>query len=77
MDPNQKDYIRRLIASMAAQKTILISTHLLEEAETICNRIILIDQGRILADGTLKEILKQTKQKTLAEAFRQLTYKDD
>lgn len=77
LDPNQKDYIRRLIASMAAQKTILISTHLLEEAETICNRIILIDQGRILADGTLKEILKQTKQKTLAEAFRQLTYKDD
>ena len=77
LDPNQKDYIRQLIASMSEHKTIIISTHLLEEAETICNRIILIDQGKILADGTLKNLLKETGCKTLSEAFRRMTKKDD
>ena len=41
LDPNQKDYIRKLIVDMSKNKTILISTHLLEEAETICKIIIL------------------------------------
>ena len=73
LDPNQKDHIRSLIKQMAAEKTILISTHLLEEAETVCNRIIIIDKGQIKADGTLKQILTETKCKTLAEAFRHIT----
>lgn len=73
LDPNQKDYIRGLIKNMAADKTIIISTHLLEEAESVCNRIILIDKGEIKADTTLSELLKATKSKTIAEAFRLLT----
>lgn len=73
LDPNQKDYMRRLIKDMAAQKTILISTHLLEEAETVCNRIIVLDKGVIKADGDLKQILKQTGCKNLSESFRVLT----
>ncbi len=76
LDPNQKDHIRSLIKQMAENKTIIISTHLLEEAETVCNRIILLNQGKILADGTLEDILKQTKTKQLADAFRKLTVKE-
>lgn len=77
LDPNQKDYIRKLITKMSDNKTIIISTHLLEEAETVCNRIIFIDKGKILADGTLAEVLKSAKTKKLAEAFRILTHKED
>ena len=73
LDPNQKDYIRKLIISMAKDKTIIISTHLLEEAETVCNRIILLDKGKIKADGSLKDILKEAKADNLEEAFRNLT----
>lgn len=76
LDPNQKDYIRTLIGQMANDKTILISTHLLEEAETVCNRIILIDKGKIKADGDLAQILKAAKAETLSEAFRKLTAKE-
>lgn len=73
LDPNQKDYIRKLISNMAKDKTILISTHLLEEAETICNRIILLDKGQIKADGKLTEILQRAEAENLADAFRKLT----
>lgn len=73
LDPNQKDYIRTLIKKMSKDKTIIISTHLLEEAEIVCNRIILINNGIIKADNTLPELLKNTKCKTIAEAFRRLT----
>ncbi len=77
LDPNQKQHIRELINIMGKNKTILISTHLLEEAETICNRIILINKGQIMADGTLSEILKQSKTQNLDEAFRHLTTGED
>ena len=73
LDPNQKDHIRNLIQKMGKNKTILISTHLLEEAETIATRIILMDKGEIKADGDLKQILRQQKTDTLAETFRKLT----
>lgn len=73
LDPNQKEHIRKLISQMGKEKTILISTHLLEEAETVCNRIIMLNKGRIMADGSCAEIIKQNKCKSLAEAFRKLT----
>ena len=73
LDPNQKEHIRELISKMGKNKTIIISTHLLDEAETIANRIIIINKGEILADGTLAEILKNTKTKNLEDAFKRLT----
>ncbi len=73
LDPNQKDHMRKLITRMGSNKTILISTHLLEEAQIVCNRIILINQGQIMADGSCRDILKQSKTKTLEDAFRKLT----
>ena len=73
LDPNQKEHIRELIRNMGKDKTIIISTHLLEEAETICNRIILINKGKIIVDGTLEDILKQTKSSDLSKAFKKAT----
>lgn len=76
LDPNQKKHIRSLISGMGKDKTILISTHLLDEAETICNRIILINRGQVVADGSLKDILHKTHSLSLEEAFFKLTGKE-
>ncbi len=73
LDPNQKEYMRGLIAAMSQDKTILISTHLLDEAEALCSRIIIISHGKMMANGTCAEILKNTKTKSLEDAFKKLT----
>ena len=72
LDPNQKVHIREMIEKMGKDKTILISTHLLEEAESVCNRIILINKGQIVADGTLAQVLAQNRTKSLEKVFHKL-----
>jgi ABC-2 type transport system ATP-binding protein len=52
LDPNQKHEVRGLIRSMSSEKLIVISTHILEEVEAVCNRAIIIAEGKILADNT-------------------------
>jgi ABC-2 type transport system ATP-binding protein len=52
LDPNQKHEVRTLISSMAKDKIVVISTHLLEEVDAVCNRAVIIARGRILADDT-------------------------
>lgn len=52
LDPNQKHAVRDLIRRMAPEKAIVISTHILEEVDAICDRAIIIDHGKIVADGT-------------------------
>jgi ABC-2 type transport system ATP-binding protein len=52
LDPNQKHEVRRLIAAMAPEKAIVISTHILEEVDAVCTRAIVIAAGQVLADGT-------------------------
>jgi ABC-2 type transport system ATP-binding protein len=52
LDPNQKHEVRELIREMASDKIIVVSTHILEEVHAVCNRAIIIAQGRILADDT-------------------------
>ena len=77
LDPNQKVHMRGLITQMGKDKTILISTHLLDEAESICNRIIIIDKGEIKVDGTLDTVLKKTRSSDLDAAFKKLTTLDE
>lgn len=72
LDPNQKYDVRRLISKMAKDKCIVISTHILEEVEAVCNRTIIIDAGKILVDSTPKD-LKQKHQASLDEIFRKIT----
>ncbi len=54
LDPNQKHAVRELIRGMAPSKAIVVSTHILEEVEAICTRAIVIDRGRIVADGPIE-----------------------
>lgn len=56
LDPNQKHEVRGLIRSMAAERTIIISTHILEEVNAVCSRAIIIAAGRVLADATPAEL---------------------
>ena len=51
LDPNQKRHVRALIRKMAADKAIIISTHILEEVESVCSRAVIIARGKIRADG--------------------------
>ncbi len=59
LDPNQKHEMRELIRSIAANKAIVISTHILEEVEAICTRAIIIAKGRMLADATPDRLMAQ------------------
>jgi ABC-2 type transport system ATP-binding protein len=72
LDPNQKTEVRSLITRLAAEKCIIISTHILEEVDAICNRIIIIDRGLIKADST-PDKLREEVGGTLEEVFRKLT----
>jgi ABC-2 type transport system ATP-binding protein len=57
LDPNQKHQVRALIKRMAADKCIVVSTHILEEVEAVCTRAVIIGRGRLLADGTAEQLL--------------------
>lgn len=61
LDPNQKFDVRRLIRSMAANKIVVISTHVLEEVDAVCNRALIIAHGRILADDTPAGLESQSR----------------
>jgi ABC-2 type transport system ATP-binding protein len=52
LDPNQKHEVRQLVKQMAEFKTIIISTHILEEVHAVCTRAVILSNGRIVADGT-------------------------
>jgi ABC-2 type transport system ATP-binding protein len=57
LDPNQKHEVRGLIKEMAAEKAIIVSTHILEEVGAVCTRAVIIGRGRVLADGTAQDLL--------------------
>lgn len=59
LDPNQKHHVRELIREMAAHKAIIVSTHILEEVEAVCTRAVIINKGRIVADGTAEDLMRR------------------
>jgi ABC-2 type transport system ATP-binding protein len=71
LDPNQIREVRRTIRELAQSKTILLSTHILQEVEAMADRVIFISRGRIVFDGTPQEM--QAGRPSLDEAFRALT----
>ncbi|MBE0423379.1 MAG: gliding motility-associated ABC transporter ATP-binding subunit GldA [Lutibacter sp.] len=62
MDPNQLAEIRSLITEVGKDKTVLFSTHILQEVEAVCDRVILIHHGQIIADKNLKELTGNQEQ---------------
>ncbi|WP_437192603.1 ABC transporter ATP-binding protein [Planctomicrobium sp. SH527] len=71
LDPNQTFQVRELIRELAKSKTILLSTHILSEVEAVCDRVILINRGRIILDGNVEQM--RGDQANLETRFRQLT----
>jgi ABC-2 type transport system ATP-binding protein len=60
LDPNQKHEVRSLIKRMGQEKAIIFSTHILEEVDAACSRAIIIDRGRIVANGTPEELRRRS-----------------
>jgi ABC-2 type transport system ATP-binding protein len=71
LDPNQIRHVRRMIAGLAETRTVLLSTHILQEVEAMASRIILIHEGRISYDGSLDDFLKEGK--SLEDTFCSMT----
>jgi ABC-2 type transport system ATP-binding protein len=71
LDPNQIREVRKMIRELGQSKTILLSTHILQEVEAMCNRVIFINEGRIVFDGTPPELYRE--QSDLDERFSELT----
>jgi ABC-2 type transport system ATP-binding protein len=61
LDPNQKHEVRQLIRRMGEKKAIIFSTHILEEVDAVCSRAIIIDRGRIVANGTPAELRRKSE----------------
>lgn len=82
LDPNQRVTIRELIARIGKDRTVIISTHVLSEVQAMCDRVLILNQGRIVTQGTVDEVLRQGQQgqkvhisvigQNVAEAVRHL-----
>lgn len=61
LDPNQRVTIRNLIMSLGTERTVLLSTHVMQEVETTCDRVLVISRGKLVADSPVQDLLKHTK----------------
>lgn len=71
LDPNQKHEVRELIRKMAPEKCIILSTHILEEVDAVCSRVVIISGGKLVVDSNPAELCKGGK--SLDGVFRELT----
>ena len=73
LDPNQLTDIRALIKNLGQDKTVVLSTHIMQEVEAICDDIIIINKGQLVANTSLAELKKQHASQSLEEIFKKLT----
>lgn len=73
LDPNQLIEIRQLIRQLAKEKTVLLSSHLMQEVEAVCDDVAIIHQGQIVVHGALSELLETHQASTAEELFVKLT----
>ncbi|MDX9704790.1 MAG: ATP-binding cassette domain-containing protein [Weeksellaceae bacterium] len=71
LDPNQILEIREIIREIGQSKTVILSTHIMQEVEALCSRVILLNKGKIISDSPIEEFKGQYK--NLEDAFHQLT----
>lgn len=69
LDPNQLQEIRNLIKNLGKHKTVLLSTHIMQEVEAVCDRVLILDKGKIVADKSLKEFLKEQNNQLIEVEF--------
>jgi ABC-2 type transport system ATP-binding protein len=78
LDVSTSLMIKDLLGALARDgKTVLYSSHVLDVVERVCDRVLIIHRGRLIADGTLDSLKAQTRGETLEEVFRQLTHTAD
>ena len=73
LDPNQIVEIRDLIKNFGKNKTVLLSTHIMQEVESMCDRVIIINEGKIVADDSVESIKKGNNKANLEDIFKKLT----
>jgi ABC-2 type transport system ATP-binding protein len=73
LDPNQLIGIRQLIRDLGKTKTVVLSTHIMQEVEAVCSQVIIINKGKIVADDALAGLRAKNKEKTLEDIFIKLT----
>ena len=73
LDPNQKVLVQDLLANLSKERCVILSTHILDEVEKVCNRAVIISEGRILADSTPRELVAQSSSGRLDDVFRTIT----
>lgn len=73
LDPNQLIGIRQLILDLGKTKTVILSTHIMQEVEAVCSQVIIINKGQIVADDSLEGLRGKNKGKTLEKIFIGLT----
>jgi ABC-2 type transport system ATP-binding protein len=73
LDPNQVVEMRNVIKNLGKDKTVLLSTHIMQEVEAMCDRVILLNHGKIVADNTLEGLKKTYPNDSLETIFRNLT----
>lgn len=71
LDPNQLIEIRKLIKSIGKEKTLMLSTHIMQEAEAICDRVVIISKGEIVTNKTTSELQKEASGKSIYVEFQQ------
>src|SRR5882724_1200602 len=71
LDPNQFVEIREVIKNLGKNKTVLFSSHILQEVEAICDRVIIINKGKLVADNTLSQLRQQQKNNIIQVSFRE------
>lgn len=79
LDPNQIIEIRNLISAVGKEKTVMLSTHIMQEVEAICDRIIIINKGKIVADDSIDSITSRTEEEyvTVVVEFDQAPKQED
>jgi ABC-2 type transport system ATP-binding protein len=73
LDPNQLTDIRELIRNLGKDKTVILSTHIMQEVEALCEQVVIINKGKIVADSLLTDLKTKHKTDSLEEIFRNLT----
>jgi ABC-2 type transport system ATP-binding protein len=68
LDPNQVEEIRRLIKTFGTDKTVVLSTHIMQEVEAMCNRVLIINRGKIVADDKIENLRAHLSTGTIIEA---------
>lgn len=73
LDPNQLIEVRKLIKKLGETKTVILSTHIMQEVEAVCDRVIIISRGQIVADDTKENLMRAHSEESIEPVFVKLT----